>query len=139
MRNTILCLALLAGCTEAPIEARIAELETAPISGLPSYASGKVLHPWYFGRSDGERFPQPSPGTAVDPLCFLGDTYFRDCLIYECAPDLSCPGRSRCVDAAFVFDPEGSQSGNDTSGTFFYESPAGDRYYTLHDAVCVGK
>ncbi len=56
-----------------------------------------------------------------------------------CAADLSCPGSSRCVDAAFVFDPEGSRLGTDTSGTPFYEAPSGDRYYILHDAVCVGK
>lgn len=131
-----LALLLIAGCG-GTIDSIHQPLEVSPIDGLPSYDGGRILHPWHFSKPDRDRFPLPSIGTAADPLCLLGDSYFRDCLIYECAADLSCPGRSRCVDAAFVFDPEGSRLGTDYTGIQFYEAPSGDRYYTLHDAVCV--
>lgn len=71
-KNTLLCLVFLASCSDAlPIDARIAELETAPISGLSSYASGKVLHPWYFGRPDGERKWELLPGAASGRMLAL--------------------------------------------------------------------
>lgn len=135
MRSLLLAIALTAGCGQ-PTESHTNLLEVNPLPDLPSYEGGRVLHPWYFTRPSAERFPQKSVGVAADTQCFLADSYYRSCLIYECAADYTCTS-GRCVDAALAFDPEGSTIGEDASGARYWESSSGWRYYPLHLAVCV--
>ncbi len=132
----LILFAIAAGCVPSEPSTHSEPLTVYAIPGLPSYDGGRVLHPWYFARPSAERFPQKSVGVAADTQCFLADSYYRSCLIYECAADYTCTS-GRCVDAALAFDPEGSTIGEDASGARYWESSSGWRYYPLHLAVCV--
>lgn len=137
MHRTLLSLAFVCttACGSEYLAPKTQALETVPIEALPPYKGGQILHPWHFAKPNAQRFPQRSVGLASDPQCFLADSYFRSCLIYECAADYSC-ATGTCVDAALAFDPDNSVQGEDASGGTYWES-GGWRYYPLHLAVCV--
>lgn len=137
MRRTMLILfAIAAGCVPSEPSTHSEPLTVYAIPGLPSYDGGRVLHPWYFARPSAERFPQKSVGVAADTQCFLADSYYRSCLIYECAADYTCTS-GRCVDAALAFDPDGSTESATPSGAAVFLAPDGTVYPVLHLAVCL--
>ncbi len=104
MRITLAIAALLIGCVPQPTT-NMERLEVAPIPGLAGYQGGKVFRPFRYDFEDADRYPMPAPGKASDPQCWLGDTYFADCLIYECDAALACPTGWVCRDVRFAFDP----------------------------------
>lgn len=131
---------VLMGCgrpSQAEQLGQLAErLEVAPITGLQKYDGGRVLHPYYFEQSERERIPQTPVGKAADAACWLGDSFFNDCLLYECDPaGYACPSGSRCFDAALTFDPQGSSQPYGLSGPTL--APSGSWYWPLHMAVCL--
>lgn len=133
-----LALLLIAGCG-GNIDSIHQPLEVSPIDSLPAYDGGRLLHPWHFSKPTKDRFPQRAVGLASDPLCYLGDSYFKACLLYECDPaDFSCPSGSRCVDASMMFDPDGSPAPEiDPSGVPVTTTPSGAQYRVLHLATCI--
>lgn len=128
--------AWLTACGIDPLAAKPQLLETTPIETLPTYKGGQILHPWHFAKPNAQRFPQRSVGLASDPQCFLADSYFRSCLIYECDADYSCT-TGTCVDAALAFDPDGSTESATPSGAAVFLAPDGTVYPVLHLAVCL--
>ena len=126
----LLFAALLVGCgsPDAPT-LRYEALEVDPIPRLPSYRNGTIFHPFRFDLDDAERYPLPSPGKASDPLCWLGDSYFVECIVYECDAARACPTGWSCRDVRFSFDPP--QDHDVDPGYLLYRWPA------YHLAACV--
>lgn len=120
--------ALLLGCGTEPTP-NMERLEVAPIPKLATYHNGEVFRPFRWDLDDAQRYPLPVPGMALDPLCWLGDSYFVGCLIYECDAVLSCPTGWECRDVRFAFDPP--QDVPTDEGYLRYRWPA------YHLATCV--
>ncbi len=133
---TLLIPFVLAACGSDHLAPKTQALETVPIEALPPYKGGQILHPWHFAKPNAQRFPQKSVGVAADTQCFLADSYYRSCLIYECAADYTCTS-GRCVDAALAFDPDGSTESATPSGAAVFLAPDGTVYPVLHLAVCL--
>ena len=138
MRRTMLLsiLALTIGC-EPQIDQSAQPLAVYPIPGLPAYDSGRVLHPWHFGKPDRDRFPaRPIAASASDADCVLGDERFDKCRIYDCevAP---CPSGT-CWDVAMMHDPDGSPEPiMDWHHIPVVYHPSGVYYQPLHQATCL--
>lgn len=104
MKRAMTLAVLLTSCGDLPTS-NFQRLEVAQIPGLATYQGGKVFRPFRIDFEDADRYPLPAPGKAPDPQCWLGDTYFTDCLIYECDAALTCPTGWVCRDVRFAFDP----------------------------------
>ena len=128
MRNHLLLVALLIGCGIEPTP-KLERLEVAPIPGLTAYRSGKVFHPWRVDLDEPERYPMPAPGKAPDALCWMGDSYYMDCVVYECDAALTCPTGWTCQDVRIQMDPP--QDVAQDEGWLLYKYPA------YHLAACV--
>ncbi|TXH52808.1 MAG: hypothetical protein E6Q97_14795 [Desulfurellales bacterium] len=136
---SILPILLSLGCYTPDLAERTQPLEVNPITDLPSYEGGRVLHPWHFRSLAKDRFPAVATGKAADANCFLADSYYRKCLILQCDENLDCDPGARCVDVALAFDPDGSTEGVTPSGATIWTTPSGTQYQALHLAVCLKK
>lgn len=96
----LLFAALLIGCGTEPTP-KLERLEVAPISGLATHQNGKVFHPWRVDLDDLDRYPIPAPGKASDAQCWMGDSYYMDCVVYECDAALTCPTGWTCQDVGY--------------------------------------
>lgn len=128
MKRYLALAALLIGCGIEPTP-NMERLEVAPIPKLAAYQGGKIFHPYRWDLDDTARYPLPAPGMAPDPLCWLGDSYFVGCLIYECDAALTCPMGWECRDVRFSFDPPQDEATDPT--WVLYKWPA------YHLAACV--
>ena len=124
----LLFAALLVGCGTEPTP-RLERIEVAPISGLATHQNGKVFHPWRVDLDDLDRYPIPAPGKASDAQCWMGDTYYMDCVVYECDSALACPTGWTCSDVRIQMDPP--QDVAQDEGWLLYKYPA------YHLAACV--
>jgi len=128
MKRALLLAALLIGCGTQPTH-NMERLEVAAVPGIPVYRAGKVFHPWRADLDEPERYPLPAPGKASDAQCWLGDSYFVDCLIYECDAALTCPTGWSCKDVRLQMDPPQDEATDE--GWLLYKYPA------YHLAACV--
>lgn len=124
----LLFAALLVGCGTEPTP-RLERIEVAPISGLATHQNGKVFHPWRVDLDDLDRYPIPAPGKASDAQCWMGDSYYMDCVVYECDSALACPTGWTCSDVRIQMDPP--QDVAQDEGWLLYKYPA------YHLAACV--
>ena len=124
----LLFAALLVGCDTEPTP-NFERLEVAPISGLATHQNGKVFHPWRVDLDEPERYPIPAPGKASDAQCWMGDSYYMDCVVYECDAALTCPTGWTCKDVRLQMDPP--QDVEQDEGWLLYKYPA------YHLAACV--
>ena len=137
MRTVLmLSLALLLGC-EPPIEEAAQPLTVYPISGLPSYDEGRILHPYHTSKPDRDRFPlAPIVAAASDPACVLGDDSFVKCRMYDCEAAPCTSGT--CTDVTVMYDPNGSPPPIvDWHGIPVVYLPGGGYYQPLHQATCL--
>jgi len=93
----------LGGCGVVPTP-NFERLDVDAIPTLTSFAAGKVFRPFRWDFDDSLRYPLPAPGKAPDPLCWLGDSWFTDCVICECDAALACPTGWTCRDVRFAFE-----------------------------------
>lgn len=128
MRVTLAIAALLIGCGPQPTT-NMERLEVTPIPGLAGYQGGKVFRPFRYDFEDAARYPLPAPGKASDAQCWMGDSYFVDCVIYECDAALTCPTGWSCKDVRLQMDPPQDVQADD--GWLLYKYPA------YHLAACV--
>ncbi len=126
MKKYLALAALLIGCGIEPTP-KLERLEVAPISGLATHQNGKVFHPWRV--DDLDRYPIPAPGKASDAQCWMGDSYYMDCVVYECDAALTCPTGWMCKDVRLQMDPP--QDVAQDEGWLLYKYPA------YHLAACV--
>lgn len=136
MRIVLFALALSLGC-EPPIEEAAQPLTVYPISGLPSYDEGRILHPYHTSKPDRDRFPaRPIVASASDVDCVLGDDRFDKCRIYDCEVN-PCPSGA-CWDVTVMHDPDGSPPPiTDWHGVPIVYLPGGGYYQPLHQAACL--
>jgi len=128
MNKYLALAALLIGCGIEP-SVNMERLEVAAIPGIPLYRAGKVFHPRRADLEEPERYPMPAPGKAPDAQCWMGDSYFEDCAIYECDAALTCPTGWTCKDVRLQMDPP--QDVAQDEGWLLYKYPA------YHLAACV--